>query len=221
MDIFALQDELARRIVNALQGRLTAEEQGRVGQIPTDNLEAYDYYLRGMEYFWRLTQEATVQARQMFEKAVTLDPQFALAYTWLGQTYLVEWVWLWDVDPQTIELAFNAAQKALSFDEALPAAYDLLGQVYVSKGQLEQGLAAGEQSLALDSNCARCYVDLAEILLLAGRPEEAVGLVEKAMRLDPQSAAYSSATLGWAYRLLGRYEEAIAAQKRALTRNPN
>ena len=134
----------------------------------------------------RLTKEATVQARQLFEQAIELDPQFALAYTCLGHTYLREWTWLWSYDPQTLEQAFALAQKALALDDALPVAHSLLGLVYAWKGQPEQGLAEGERAIALDPNCAWCYVDLAEILLLAGRPEEALGLVEKAMRLDPR-----------------------------------
>jgi tetratricopeptide (TPR) repeat protein len=184
-------------------------------------LEAYDYYLRGKEYFWRSTPETNVQARQLFERAIELDPQFALAYTWQGITYLREWAWLWSLDPQTLEQAFALAQKALALDDSLATAHGLLGLAYARKGQPEQGLAKGERGIALDPNCAECYIDLAEILLLAERPEEALGLVEKAMHLDPQAAAYYSGDLGWAYRLLGRYEEAIAAQKRVLTRNPD
>jgi tetratricopeptide (TPR) repeat protein len=96
----------------------------------------------------------------------------------------------------------------------------LLGLAYAYKGQFEQGLVQGERAITLDPNCAWCHIALAEVLLLAGQPAEALGLVEKAMRLDPESAAYYSFDLGWAYRLLGRYDEAIAAQQRALTRNP-
>ncbi len=176
-DIFALQDEITQKIVAALQVKLTAGEQARVGRVPTDNLEAYDYYLRGKEYFWRSTPETNVQARQLFERAIELDQQFALAYTWQGITYLREWAWLWSLDPQTLEQAFELAQKAIALDDSLATAYGLLGLAYARKGQPEQGLAKGERGIALDP--------------------------------------------GWAYRLLGRYEEAIAAQKRVLTRNPD
>jgi adenylate cyclase len=219
-DIFTLQDEFTQRIVGALQIKLMAGEKGQVGRMPTDNLEAYDYFLRGLEYHHRLTQEAMVQTRQLFEKALALDPQFALAYTALGFTYLRESTWGWSYDPQTLEQAVELAQKARALDDALPEAHELLGLAYAFKGQPEQGLAEGERAIVLDPNCAGCHIALAEALLLAGQPEEALGLVEKAMRLDPESAAYHSFDLGWAYRLLGRYEEAIAAQKRVLTRNP-
>jgi adenylate cyclase len=218
-DIFALQDELTRRIVGALQVKLTMSEQGRFGRVPTDNLEAYDTYLRGLEYDHRFTQEATVQARQMFEQAIVLDPQFALAYTALGSTYLRAWLWGWSADPQILDQASDLAEKARALDDTLPEAHAVLGLTYTYKGQPEQGLVAGERAIALDPNCAWCHLGLAEILLLAGQPAEALGLVEKPMRLDPESAAFYAFHSGWAYRLLGRYEEAIAAQKRALTRN--
>jgi adenylate cyclase len=102
-DIFTLQDELTRRIVGALQVKLTVHEQGRVGRVPTENLEAYDYYLRGKEYWERATQEANGQARQLFERAIALDSQFALAYTALSLTYLRGWLWGWSYDPQTLD----------------------------------------------------------------------------------------------------------------------
>ena len=87
----------------------------------TDNLEAYDSFLRGVEYFWRFTKEANAQARQMFEKAIALDPQYAEAYAWLGWTYWLEWVLRWSADPQTLERALALAQQALALDDSLPS----------------------------------------------------------------------------------------------------
>src|SRR5712692_1670747 len=83
-DIFAVQDEVRQEIVLALKVKLTAEEQERFRRAPTDNLEAYDYLLHGLEYVSRVTQESFAQARQMFEKALELDPEYAAAYAWLG-----------------------------------------------------------------------------------------------------------------------------------------
>jgi adenylate cyclase len=76
-DIFALQDEVRQKIVFALKVKLTPEEQERFQRFPTDNLEAYDLLLRGVEYCYRFTKEANAQARQMFERAIALDPQYA------------------------------------------------------------------------------------------------------------------------------------------------
>src|SRR5262249_38878035 len=86
-DIFALQDEVVRKIVTTLRLQLTVQEQGILVRKTTDNLEAYDYFLRGLESFNRTTQETNAQARQMFEKALELDPQYAEAYAFLGLTY--------------------------------------------------------------------------------------------------------------------------------------
>src|SRR5206468_610646 len=102
-DIFAVQDEVTQQIVAALKVQLTGGEQGRWGRTPTNNLEAYDCFLRGLEYHAQRTQEANARARQMFERAIALDPQFAVAYAFLGRTYLMELVFQWDENPQTAE----------------------------------------------------------------------------------------------------------------------
>ena len=86
-DIFALQDEVAQKIVAALAVKLTEDEQERLGSKYTENMEAYDFYLQGRAYQNRFTKEAHVKARQMFERAIDLDPEFAAAYGWLGFTH--------------------------------------------------------------------------------------------------------------------------------------
>ena len=111
-DLFALQDEIVQKIVTTLKLQLTLQEQGYVVRKHTDNLEAYDAFLRGLEYHYRFTKEANAQARQLFEKAIALDPQYAEAYAWLGWTYWLEWVFRWSADPQTLERALALAQQA-------------------------------------------------------------------------------------------------------------
>jgi adenylate cyclase len=89
-DIFALQDEIVLKIATTLKLQLTVQEQGIIVRKHTDNLEAYDAFLRGTEYFVRSTKEANAQARQQFEKAIALDPQYAEAYAALGLAYWLE-----------------------------------------------------------------------------------------------------------------------------------
>ena len=98
-DIFTLQDETVQKIVLALKVKLTQEEQERFKHAPTNNLEAYDYYLRGVEDVSRVTQESLVQARQMFAHALKLDPEYAAAYALLGYAYWAEWGGGWNPDP--------------------------------------------------------------------------------------------------------------------------
>jgi adenylate cyclase len=94
-DIFALQDEIVQKIVTTLKLQLALREQGYLVRKTTDNLEAYDAYLRGLESYNRFTKETNAQARQLFEKAIVLDPQYAEAYARLSRTLSVEWVFQW------------------------------------------------------------------------------------------------------------------------------
>jgi TolB-like protein/cytochrome c-type biogenesis protein CcmH/NrfG len=220
-DIFVLQDEVVQKIVTTLKLQLTLQEQGILVRKTTDNLEAYDYYLRGREHFNRLTKETNAQARQMFEKALELDPKYAEAYAFLGATYVREWVLQWSQDSQALEQAFALAQRAVAVDDSLAQAHARLGVVYLWKKQYDQAIAEEERAIALDSNFADAYTQLGEALKFAGRPEEALGLIEKAMRLNPHYPPVYLVFLGEAYRFTGRYEEAIAAYKKALTRNSN
>jgi len=220
-DIFALQDEVVRKIVTTLKLQLTVQEQGMLVRKTTDNLEAYDYFLRGLESLNRSTQEANAQARQMFEKVLELDPQYAEAYAFLGLTYEREWGFQWSQDPQTLERELVLAQQAVALDDSLPLAHLALGRVSLWKKQHDQAIAEAERAIALDPNDAIGYWWLGVILNFAGRPEEAIGLIEKAMRLNPHYPPVYLFSLGQSYHLIGRYEEAIAAFKKVLTRNPN
>ena len=177
--------------------------------------------MRGQEYHFRLTKEATAQARQLFEQAVALDSQYAEAYAWLGYTYWIEWGFRWSADPQTLERMFEMAQKAAALDDSLPMAHSLLSIVYAQKQQYDQAIAEGERTVALDPNNADSYAVQAEVLIFAGRPEEALRRVEQAMRLNPRCPPWYLYYLGGAYRMTGRYAEAIATLKEVISRNPN
>jgi adenylate cyclase len=220
-DIFAVQDEVTRKIVTALEIKLTEGEQKRLGRAATNNVEAYEYFLRGLEYYHsRRVQEANTQARQMFEQALALDPKFAAAYAWLGRTYVIEWMQQWSNDPQLPQRTAALAQQALSLDESLPGAHQTLAYVYLLNKQFDEALVEAERAVILDPNEADACVTLAEVLSCAGRPQEAIGFVEKALRLNPHYPSSYVFALGQAYYLVGRREEAITAFKRVLTRNP-
>ncbi|HEV8717773.1 MAG TPA: tetratricopeptide repeat protein [Candidatus Binatia bacterium] len=220
-DLFALQDEIVQQIVTTLKLQLTLEEQGYVVRKHTNNLEAYDAFLRGQEYHYRLTKEANIQGRKMFEKAVALDPQYAEAYAWLGYTYWAEWSLRWSADPKTMERALALAQQALALNDSLPTAHSLLSYVYVQKQQYDQAIAEGERAVALDPNDADSYAGQAHVLNFAGRPEEALQMVKQAMRLNPRCPPWYLVYVGLAYRMTGRYAEAIATLKEVISRDPN
>ncbi len=220
-DIFAVQDEVTQKIVAALQIKLTMGEQVRSKRPPTSNMEAYDYFLRGLEYRSQRTRESNTQARQMFEHAIALDPQFASAYAMLGLTYLTEIVSQWNQDPHAADRLLQLAQHAVALDDAQPAAYETLAYAYLTKKQHEQAMAAAERAVTLDPNSADACQALGDVRIFMGRGEEAVALIEKAMRLNPRHPITYLWTLGQAYRLVGKREEALSVLRRAIARNPD
>ncbi len=205
----------------ALEVKLTEDEQERLVRKYTDNMEAYDYYLRGLEGFNRFTKETNIQTRRAFERAIDLDSEFAAAYAHLGHTYLYEWALGWSQDPQSLEQAFELAQKAISLDDSLSEGHCLLAHVYLWEKQHDQAIAVFEKAIDLNPNLPHPIVGLADILSWAGRPQEAIEQVKKAMRLNPEYDVWYLWFLGHAYFLTGQYEEAIGALKRVITRNPN
>lgn len=220
-DIFDLQDEVTQKIVTALAVRLTKDEEKRLVRRGTENLEAFDYYLRGLEYQNRFTKEANARAEHLFEKAIELDPEFATAYAYLGWNHWMRWSLGWTQDPKSLEIAFELAEKATDLDESVSDAHCLLANIYLWKKQHDRAIAVSERAISLNPNYADAIAGLGDILNFSGRPEEAIGLVNKAMRLNPRYPVWYLWNLGHAYFLTGQLEKAISVFRRALGRNPN
>jgi len=221
-DVFALQDEITMKILMALQVKLTEGEQARVLGKGTENYEAYVKILQGREHIYRMSKEGNVLARQSFEEAIALDPEFAVAYTYLAWTYLLELLaGLGDSPGQSVARAIEFAQKALTLDDSLADAHALSGSIYLVQRQWEKAVAEGERSVALNPNSADNIGLLGMTLYSVGRPEEAIALVKKAIRLNPMPPDWLLENLATAYRMTGRHDEAIAEFKRVLHRNPD
>jgi adenylate cyclase len=224
-DIFTLQDEVTQQIVAALRVEVLEAEMARVRRISTENLTAYDFYLRSRESLFRAVseanKEANVHARQMAEKAIELDPQYAEAYALSSLTYFVEWFYLWNPTPQVVEQFSELARKALALDDSLPVAHQVLSFAYLAKRQHEQAIVEAERAIALDPNSPEAYRYLGINLVWAGRPGEGIDLLQKAMRLNPRYAPMYLVNLGWAYTEAGRCEEALVPLKQALSLVPD
>jgi len=219
-DVFNLEDEVTREIVTALKVKLTEEERARRANRYKVNPEAYDYFLRGQQYTIRFSREANAQARRLYERAVKLDPDYALAYVGLGWTYFQEFPLGWSPAAGSLNRAEELARKAIALDPELPQAYVLLGWIELWQKKHDQAVAAGEKALDLDPNNADSMAFLSHALAFADRPGEAVELIGRAMRLNPRYPAWYLFYLGHAQILLGRAEEAVESLRQALLLDP-
>ena len=220
-DIFALQDEITFKIVEALQVELTEGEQARVGRRGTNNLEAWLLRSESRQFFLRFTKEDNVRSRELAQKAVDLDPEYAGAYTRLAFTHWLNAQARWsesrtDSLVQSVELV----QVALNLDNTFPDTYVVLGLIHLLLRRHDQALAYMEKAIDLSPNNSENIATLAFILNYSGAPVKAISLLGKAMRLSPYYPDWYLGELGRAYLLTEQYDEAIEALRQRLRRNP-
>jgi adenylate cyclase len=220
-DVFALQDEIVGRIVTTLNLQIALSRQGIVIPRRTENLEAYDDLLRGAEDSNDLTKNGNLRAREMFEKAIALAPNYADAYARLGLNYYLGYVLAFNAEPDALERARHAEQQASALDDSVPVVHTTLAYIYKLKGQNDQALTQAQRAIVLDPNYTYGYLCLADILNNQGKSSEALVAVKKAMRLDPRNDALYQWQQGLAYTQLGRWKEAIPAFKGSLALRPD
>ena len=186
-DIFAVQDEVTRSIVEALKVKLTSGEQSRlVGRAKVDPA-AYDCLMRGRACLFEFTAEALAEARKLVEHAIELDPDMALGYAMMALICCTEYTNGWnDAGPDILPRAMELTQIACTKDPNEPLAYQALALVESWLERLDQAEIAAQRVLDLDPNYSGGYVILACVHDFTGRHESAVGLLERALRLDPQ-----------------------------------
>jgi adenylate cyclase len=219
-DIFAVQDDIARRVVGAAAVKLARFEQERVLAKPTGSLAAYEYALRGRERLVTATHEENDAARDMFQHAIDLDPAYATAYAALGGTYFDAVVSGWtEFREEEVERAEKLAQKALELDPATTTAYRLLAAIDVFRGDYDLALVHIDQALEINLSDTDSYAYRGAILVYSGKSSEAVRWLEGARRFD-RANVRATLYLGMAYYFLDRYAEALEASNRALSRNP-
>src|SRR5229473_6648979 len=221
-DIFALQDEIVRRIVTTMGLQLDLWEKYRVlAQRHTDNLEAYDYFLRALDSVWSFTKDGNAKARKLCEKATELDPEYADAYVVISATYFQDWIYLWNPTPYPLDRAFESVRKALALNDSLPFAHVLLGRLLVEREQCDAAIAEIHRAIALAPNSANAYFLAAETLSACGKPSEGLEIAQKAMRLDPKNSDWYLFEVGFADLKMGRSKEAVPVLERFLISYPN
>lgn len=213
-DLFAIEDDVSRNVVQALRIKLTPHEAARLGRGGTANLAAHEILLRGLERFWVYTYESEEEARQLFTRAIELDPAYASAHAWLARVLSCRWWCQYRTQVSTLEKAFESATTAVRLDEHLPLAQSMLGWVQLWRRQGDAAVTAGKAAVALDPNGADAHVFLGISLAATGRAEEALRTVEKGMRLSPHPSTFFQWALGQCYFVLEDYDKAIAALER-------
>jgi TolB-like protein/Flp pilus assembly protein TadD len=216
-DIFALQDEITMKIITALRVKLTVGEEARVHAKSTDNLDAYLNYLQAFRWITHPTRKGIVQARQLLEEAIALDPNYADAYRQLGTTHWIEIIHGFSKSPsESLETAIKLTQKAITLDDSNGLAYSILGIYLTRRRQYDKAIKSGERGYALEPNSAVAVFLYAKILEFSDRPQEALPLCEEAMRLQPIPTNNLLRIYATILRSAGRYEEGIPLLKRAI-----
>jgi len=220
-DIFALQDEVTQTIVTNLAVKIGRGEQQRLQDRDTENIQAYDYYLQGMEYYNRFSPKQNLKARELFSKAVELDNDYTTAHTKYGWTFLTEWMMGWTDDMRSLNHAAEVADKISAGGSANEMTYCLLANSHLWKKEHQKAMDLFKNLETYQYNQAEILSDFANILNFCGQPEEAVKLAQRALRLDPLLPAFHMFHLGHAQYLSGQYQEAITSLRESLTHNPD
>ncbi|RWB59016.1 adenylate/guanylate cyclase domain-containing protein [Mesorhizobium sp.] len=204
-DIFALQDEIARAIVDALKIRLMPAEYAAIGKRTTENVEAYQYYLMGRQHFLRLGRRNHLSARRLYQRALEIDPEYALARAGLA---LAEGMLLRSGDPSANLVTLSAeAQRALALDSTLAEAHVAQAMAHFQKEQIELAGAACRRAIALDPDLYEAHRTLGDVLRMERKFAEAAAAYEKAVEVDRNS--YGAMCMLWDCRkTLGDEEEA-------------
>jgi len=218
-DIFAIESEIAKNVTENLKARLNDRAEEVLAARPTENPEAHELYLKG-RYFWNRRSTASLRkAGDYFQKAIDLDPKYALAYAGLADVHSLVPVYAGTAPQDDVPKALAAARKAVDLDDRLAESHTSLGNALVSSVQLKAAEAEFRRALELNPNYATAHQWLAECLFGQGRFSESLAENERAHELDPLSliinASYASSLAG-----AGRYEEAVQQARKTLDLDP-
>jgi len=212
-DIFAIQDEIARSVLESLGLALTEREEFRFLKPSTTNIEAYEFYLRGRKLYHKWTRQSVKFARQMFERAVKVDPDFAAAWAGLANAYVD--LFRWSRKPRDLEEAKRASENALKLNPNSAEAHVSAGQALAIERRFREAASAFERAIKEDPTVYEAYYFYGRALFESGDVEKAMELFEKAQQVRPDD--YESHTLrAQALTELGREDEARQANQAAV-----
>ena len=211
-DVFAIQDDISQSIVKALRVILTEGEKKQIEKARAVNVQAYDYYLRGRQYFHQLRRKSLEYAKQMFQKAIDIDPEYARAHAGVADCYSLLYTYF-DAREFNLRQADIASNKALDLEPELAEAHVARGLAVSLSKHFEEAEREFDTAMRLDPKLFEAAYWFARSRLSQGMYEEAVKLLERAAALRPED--YQTAGfLGQALTALGKHEEAAASYRR-------
>jgi len=199
-DIFALQDEITIKLMNAMRINLTQREQATIYTDEIKNIKAYDKFLKGMECFFRVNRQDNAKARILLEQSIKIDETSAIPFAIIGWTHLFDFHFSWSKSPlDSFEKMEKNANKAIALNSTHDLPHLLLGWIHLYKKEHDKAIEAGKQAIILSPNGANAHVHFGFIAHMAGEIEVAIRNLKKAFRLNPLPPAYYYYFLGGAY----------------------
>jgi tetratricopeptide (TPR) repeat protein len=212
-------------VVGAIAPSLTQAEMERAKRKPTNSLDAYDYYLRGLTAHWQYTKDGTDQAVGLYEQAIALDPQFALAYTFLANVINQRRVWGWSTNPAADASRATAyAKSALRLGRQDPSVLAHSALVLFSAGdEVELADSLLEEAIHLNPNGMSGWMWGGYTKMILGDHQTAIDYHHRALRLSPLSPNifFAHVGLAYAYFFLGNYEEGLKCAEAASRHHPD
>ena len=219
-NIFSIQSEIAKTVADALRATLSPEEQDQLATVPTENLAAYEAYILGKQRMAKLTSAALAEAVDYFQQAIELDPNFALAYVELANSYLFQVGFSGFPQDEMIAKAEPLIEKALELDDRSGEAHAVLARIQRARADYEGAEATFQRALRLNPNSVAIYDAYADFLRdTLGRHEEALALHRKIVELNPLSADALNG-VGQDLAALGRFDEALSWNEKSFEVDP-
>lgn len=221
-DVFAVQDDVTQNIVNALAVHLTDQDKASLAHKRTNNIEAYEMFLRAQRLYRVRTMETNKQAQESLKEAIKLDPDYARSYGTLALSLTQAANAGWSDNPvESKSRALELARKAVSLDDQSPHAFWSLAFTHLHRKEHQEAIDAVQRAIEISPSYADAYALLAFIKNYMGEAQEAIDLIEKSMDLNPHYSWDYLWNLGFAYYTLGEFEKANDYFESAQNRNPN
>ncbi|MBV9538030.1 MAG: hypothetical protein JOY70_03745 [Acidisphaera sp.] len=218
-DVFAVQDDITRHVVGAIEPALARSERERAARKTPEQMRAWDHILRGMWHFHQHTEAGSLEAIACFERAIALDPNSADAYAWCARPFLVLSNFrTGDAYDAAVRRGAELARKAIVIDRENALAHYALAMASAFLGEPRSAIEHAQIALSLNPNFASAHAALGMGYRAAGRYEEQLPALAEALRLSPMDTQAFSwhASIGFGLYMLGRFEEAVRSARRAI-----